>query len=326
MTTGSWCSSTCWRLLTWQGPGGFEVLVDGREHPRQSLLQPNLASFQGAAIVVRMDGPPLTLQELSAIFAPPPAKLRGRSCNYGSGLLSCFGVTDLPFTASRGLLYMFDPQGKILTASLNVSTRRRKVPIGKAYSLDGTDLVTRFSDQLLPLGFTPDSHYGLQVNPTEGTVIRLPLRDASEGDPGGFAGVREALDFFQEHLASSLLFLRAVEEVAVKVHVPGGEATTELMRCSILPQHVELRQVGWLPFPFPFFICLVCGRWKVWPDAGYKGGLVLLETPAFHALASNEKASPNRVSDSSFDDMQQGIALTLLIRFLYCAPFLISFI
>jgi sacsin len=244
------------------GARRVEVLVDGREHPRQSLLQPNLAPFQGPAIVVRMDGPPLTVPELSALFAPPPAKLRGRSCSYGSGLLSCFGVTDLPFIASGGLLYMFDLHGEILTASLNGSTGRRQVPTGKAYSLDGTDLVTRFSDQLLPLGLTANSYPGLQVTPMEGTVIRLPLRGASEENPGGLAGVREALDFFREHLASSLLFLRAVEEVAVKVHVPGGEAATELMRCSILPQQVDLRQVGCLPFPFHPFNRLL-GLWAM---------------------------------------------------------------
>lgn len=235
------------------GARRVEICIDGREHPRQSLLQPNLAPFQGPGVVFRMDGPPLSVQELSALFAPPPTKLHGRNCTYGSALLSCFALTDLPFVASGGLLYMFDPQGDILAASPTGGNGKRNGPTGKAYSLTGTDLVTRFADQLAPLELTPGSQSGLAVNNTEGTVIRLPLRAASESQPGALTDVREAVQFFQEHLAPSLLFLRAVEEVAVKVYRPGSDSAQEVLRCSILPQHVELRQVG-EPFFFVSFV------------------------------------------------------------------------
>lgn len=69
-------------------------------------------------------------------------KLRGQICDFGSGLLSMYSVTDLPFIVSSGCLYLFDPSGQVLAASLaDGQAVASGTPVGKAYSLSGTIVI-----------------------------------------------------------------------------------------------------------------------------------------------------------------------------------------
>lgn len=96
--------------------------------------------FQGPALTVAFEGAVLTTSEVCVLLANPPAKLRGQLCQYGSGLLGAYHITELPFIVSSGFLYLFDPSGQVLAASLADGRGTSTVgsPVGKAYAVKGT--------------------------------------------------------------------------------------------------------------------------------------------------------------------------------------------
>ena len=133
------------------GATGVAVTLDERRHGTQSLLQPNLGAFQGAALTVRLEGVMWSAEELSQLLAASaPFKLRGNVCRYDHGLLSVFSVTDLPLVVSGSSVYLVDPTGEVLAESL-ADGQRSGQPMGRAYAYVDSDLPTRFKDQFAPL-------------------------------------------------------------------------------------------------------------------------------------------------------------------------------
>lgn len=89
-------------------------------------------------MTVVLEGALLNPEEICILQNSPPPKLRGHVCNYGSGFLSAYNVTDLPIIISGGCLYLFDPSGLILAPSLAEGRAAPTgSPVGKAYSLKG---------------------------------------------------------------------------------------------------------------------------------------------------------------------------------------------
>lgn len=95
--------------------------------------------FQGPALTIAFEGVVLTTEEVCILQANPPPKLRGQVCQYGTGLLGAYHVTELPFVVSGGCLYLFDPPGQVLASSLTDGRASPSDgnPVGKAYSLKG---------------------------------------------------------------------------------------------------------------------------------------------------------------------------------------------
>ncbi|KAL2612990.1 hypothetical protein R1flu_024682 [Riccia fluitans] len=220
----------------------IHVIYDKREHPRQSLLQPNLGQFQGPALTVVFEGAVLTTEEVCNLQGYPPAKLRAQICDYGSGLLSVYSITDIPFIVSGGCLYLFDPSGQILAASLaDGQVVTSGTPVGKAYSLTGTDLPQRFTDQFRPLQVSNTRSLGQR----DATIIRMPLRTTpvSEEDPNalGDRQVAGILNKFKIHASSTMLFLSSVEDVCVSAWEEEDPEPHELFSVRIDPARVALR-------------------------------------------------------------------------------------
>ncbi|KAL0410666.1 UNVERIFIED_CONTAM: Sacsin [Sesamum latifolium] len=109
----------------------LHLIFDKREHPRQSLLQHNLAEFQGPALVAILEGASLSGDEVASLQFLPPWSLRGDTLNYGLGLLSCFSISDLPSVVSDGYLYIFDPRG------VAIATPSTRLPSAKVFPLRG---------------------------------------------------------------------------------------------------------------------------------------------------------------------------------------------
>ncbi|KAK6149340.1 hypothetical protein DH2020_016865 [Rehmannia glutinosa] len=109
----------------------LHLIFDKREHPRQSLLQHNLAEFQGPALVAVLEGASLSGDEIASLQFLPPWSLRGDTLNYGLGLLSCFSISDLPSVISDGCLYIFDPRG------VAIATPSTRLPSAKVFPLRG---------------------------------------------------------------------------------------------------------------------------------------------------------------------------------------------
>ncbi|KAL3643316.1 hypothetical protein CASFOL_014131 [Castilleja foliolosa] len=192
----------------------LHLIFDKREHPRQSLLQHNLAEFQGPALVAVLEGASLSGDEIANLQFLPPWSLRGDTLNYGLGLLSCFSISDLPSVISDGCLYIFDPRGVAIATS---STRS---PSAKVFPLRGTKLTERFSDQFSPMLI----YENMPWSSADSTVIRMPLSSKSvEGGAAfGLTRMSSLLDKFKEHASKTILYLKSILKVSLSTWEDGS--------------------------------------------------------------------------------------------------------
>ncbi|XP_031090600.1 sacsin isoform X2 [Ipomoea triloba] len=185
----------------------LHLILDKREHPRQSLLQHNLGDFQGPALIAILEGASLSRDEVAGLQYLPPWSLLGNTVNYGLGLLSCFSITDFLLVVSDGCLYMFDPRGLALPLPAN------RASTAKVFSLQGTNLVERFHDQFSPLLIGENMQWSI----SNSTIIRMPLSSAvmKEGIESGLERVTLVFDKFIKHSSASILFLKSVLQVTL---------------------------------------------------------------------------------------------------------------
>ncbi|KAG8376019.1 hypothetical protein BUALT_Bualt09G0019400 [Buddleja alternifolia] len=185
----------------------LHLIFDKREHSRQSLLQHNLAEFQGPALVAILEGASLSGDEVASLQFRPPWSLRGDTLNYGLGLLSCFSITDLPSVMSDGYFYIFDPRGVVIATS---STRS---PSAKVFPLRGTKLTERFHDQFSPMLIDENMPW----SSTECTIIRMPLSSKCVEDGAEFGSTRMTLMYnkFMDHSSKTILYLKSIWQVSL---------------------------------------------------------------------------------------------------------------
>lgn len=220
----------------------LHIIYDKREHPRQSLLQPNLGEFQGPALIIAFEGTVLSMEEICILHLNPPWKLRGQTLSYGSGLLSCYRLCDLPFIVSDGFLYLFDPLGLVLNTSLN---RGDSIPSrsasAKMYSLRGTDLPGRFQDQFLPLSVSKTLSWGSSAS----TIIRMPLKSNSAEDSvqSGDQRIKHLFNKFKDHGSAVLLFLKSVEQVSLSTWETGESFPCQKYAVSVGPTSAIVRSL-----------------------------------------------------------------------------------
>ncbi|XP_057820319.2 uncharacterized protein LOC131033191 isoform X2 [Cryptomeria japonica] len=222
----------------------LHILYDKRDHPRQSLLQPNLGEFQGPALTVVLEGAVLSMEEICILQLHPPWNLRGQAVNYGSGLLSCYQLCDISFIVSGGSLYLFDPFGLVLSTSLNRGdSLPSELASARMYSLQGTDLPERFQDQFRPLSFDET----LPWASSNSTIIRMPLKSkfADEDVEKGPQRIKHIFDKFKVHASSALLFIKSVEQVWLSSWEGGQTCLSRDYAVSVDPSASILRS----PFP-----------------------------------------------------------------------------
>ena len=168
------------------GAREMEVTLDLTRYPARSLLRPQLAGFQGAALAVTFRGVSLTPTELAHLLsAAAPTKLRRGTIRFGNGLASCADVADVFLAAAGGQLCVFDPTGVALGGESNEASNgpgsdRPFETSGSArrYSYADGELASRFADQ-----FAPFVAAGLDVENDDGaTYLRLPLRTAAHAE------------------------------------------------------------------------------------------------------------------------------------------------
>ncbi|XP_031371785.1 sacsin isoform X1 [Punica granatum] len=203
----------------------FHVIVDKREHRHQSLLQQNLAEFQGPALVVILEGVTLSREEVSSLQLRPPWRMRGDTLNYGLGLLSCYALCDLLSIVSGGYFYMFDPRGVALAIPSSCA------PAAKMFPLIGTNLTTRFRDQFSPLLIGQDMLWSSAAS----TLIRMPLslECGKEGLESGMTRIKTFTDVLSEHASRALLFLKSVLQVSISTWDEGNLQPLEEYSVSI---------------------------------------------------------------------------------------------
>uniref|UniRef100_A0A0D3DDE0 RING-type domain-containing protein n=1 Tax=Brassica oleracea var. oleracea TaxID=109376 RepID=A0A0D3DDE0_BRAOL len=192
----------------------LHIIFDKREHSRKSLLQHNLGEFQGPALLAILEGATLTREEVCSLQLLSQWRVKGETLNYGLGLLSCFFMCDLLSIVSGGNFYMFDPQGATLSASTT------QAPAAKMFSLIGTNLVERFSDQFNPMLIGQDKAWSL----TDSTIIRMPLSSEilKDGLEAGLNRVKQISDQFLENASRILIFLKSVSQVSYSTWEQGN--------------------------------------------------------------------------------------------------------
>ncbi|GLI60510.1 hypothetical protein VaNZ11_002673 [Volvox africanus] len=179
------------------------LVLDVRQHPAQSLLQPTLAAFQGPALCVVLPEVALSTEDLAAMLCSrvQPPSIRGRTTAYSAGLQSAFLVSELLQVVSGNSTYMFDPSGAYLgaggagAATGSASAARGRGgggggggtaanPRAKQYVHVSSDLLSTFADQFAVWSFADGYDIRSQVN---ATLLRLPLRRASPAAAAGAA-------------------------------------------------------------------------------------------------------------------------------------------
>ncbi|GLC59948.1 hypothetical protein PLESTB_001557000 [Pleodorina starrii] len=191
------------------GLRSMRLVVDARQHPAQSLLQPALAEFQGPALCAVLPDVALSAEELAALLcsrAQPPS-VRGRVTAYSLGLQSAFLVSELLQVVSGNSTYMFDPSGAYLGSGGGGSAaaaagsgagggaRARSgggggpSPRAKQYVHASSDLLSTFADQFSVWSFADGYDIRSHVS---ATLLRLPLRRAAPQPPGAAAAAAAA--------------------------------------------------------------------------------------------------------------------------------------
>ncbi|XP_028766970.1 sacsin [Neltuma alba] len=185
----------------------LHLIYDKREHPCQSLLQHNLGEFQGPALVAIFEGACLSRDEISNLQLLPPWRIRGNTLNYGLGLVCCYSICVLLSIISGGYFYMFDPRG------LSLAAPSTSLPSAKMFSLIGTDLTRRFSDQFSPMLINENELW----SSSDSTIIRMPLSSEclKNGSNLGSNRLRQIIDKFIEHGSRALLLLKSVLQVSI---------------------------------------------------------------------------------------------------------------
>ncbi|XP_043716705.1 sacsin isoform X2 [Telopea speciosissima] len=211
----------------------LHLILDKREHPRQSLLQHNLGEFQGPALLAILEGATLSRDEVSSLQLLPPWRLRGSILNYGLGLLSCYSICDLLSIVSSGYYYMFDPRGLALALPSN------PVPSAKMFSLTGTDLTERFSDQFNPMLVGQNMPW----SSLDTTIIRMPLQleCMKDGLDDGFSRIKQIFDRFLKHSSTTLLFLKSVLQVSLSTWEEGNKHPCQDYSFFIDPSSAVMR-------------------------------------------------------------------------------------
>lgn len=192
----------------------LHLIIDKRDHPRQSLLQQNLGEFQGPGLLAILEGVSLSREELSNFQYLSPWRLRGDTLNYGLGLLSCFSVCDLLSVVSDGFLYMFDPRGLAFAAPSSCA------PAAKLFSMKGTNLTEQFRDQFIPLLVGQSMPWSM----SDSTVIRVPLSSElmKEGSECGLKRLEQICERITECGSRLLLFLKSVLQVTLSTWEEGS--------------------------------------------------------------------------------------------------------
>ena len=174
------------------GARGVHFLFDFRVHESRSILQPNLDSLHGPALLVHIEGVEMGPEQLCKLQQKLGHTQQGlrRATRTSPGLSTIYSVTDVPCIISGEGLFFFDPKG---TTFIDAAANSKPMPVGKAHLFVNSELPVRFPDQFTPFqvfGFHPSKRF-------VGSILRLPVRGWSatkDGNGDVVGGGRQGLE------------------------------------------------------------------------------------------------------------------------------------
>ena len=216
------------------GARAVNFMIDGRKHPTQSLLSPALATFRTRALCMFMPGITLNTEQLCKLQHPTGGASSAHGGRASAKLLSIYAIAEVPCVVSGPAMYLFDPSGKYLTASVKTgdsssgSSSRALLAPQACIPLVPNELPNRFPDQFAPLalfGFRPNGG-----RPMDGTLIRL--RCARSSSPTAHLATqfwsipraRTLVRVLRKHASTLLLGLDHVEAVTTSEWAPNEAA------------------------------------------------------------------------------------------------------
>ncbi|XP_072965979.1 uncharacterized protein [Typha angustifolia] len=211
------------------------LCLDRRTHGVDSLISPNLAQWQGPALLAYNDAV-FTEDDFVSISRIGDSKKQSQAWKtgrFGVGFNSVYHLTDLPSFVSGKYIVLFDPQGAYLP---NVSAANP----GKRLDYVSSSALALYKDQFLPY-----CAFGCDMKaPFAGTLFRFPLRTA---DQAAFSRLSRQTyledDIFSlflqlyEEAVFTMLFLKNIVSVEMYVWESGANEPQKLYSCSISPKN-----------------------------------------------------------------------------------------
>lgn len=205
------------------GATTIEFVLDTRTHKTTDILHPDLAQYQGPALLAYSDSmfTDQDFDSLSRIGDSRKVTDKNTTGKFGRGFNSVYNWTDMPSILSGENLLILDPH---CTWSRFFSPES---PGGPRW-----DFVEDIKDGHETMRNQLSAYSSITTdfdNPFPGTIIRLPLRTSLEseivkGKTTSQDDIIEVFEKFAEEIVESLLFLRNIEIIEMRVD-PGTDTS-----------------------------------------------------------------------------------------------------
>eukprot|EP00878_Enallax_costatus_P015942 GHUV01016715.1.p1 GENE.GHUV01016715.1~~GHUV01016715.1.p1 ORF type:complete len:293 (+),score=81.32 GHUV01016715.1:362-1240(+) len=209
----------------------IKFCLDYNTYPAGSILSPQMAQFQGPALLAYNDGvfSEKDFQSISRIGDSKKREQIGKTGRFGVGFNAIYHLTDVPSFVSGEHLVVFDPHCKHLPAISAANP-------GKKINFVTHDLNPSLRDQAAP--YQLFGCHASQYFP--GTLFRFPLRTQEQADsstiskqvykPDKIAGLLQDLN---QEATLVLLFLKCIQSIEVLQLMPGHREPELLFSCSV---------------------------------------------------------------------------------------------
>ncbi|KZT35917.1 hypothetical protein SISSUDRAFT_1064126 [Sistotremastrum suecicum HHB10207 ss-3] len=195
-------------------------ILDLRTHEANCLIHPALRDCQGPALIAINDRPflPKDWEAIKNMYTSSKLRDASKTGKYGIGFRSVYHVTDTPHILSGSTLLVFDPHGNFAEEGTD------------GLAIDFVQKHDQCSDSVAAMNAM---NHNLS-EAFEGAIVRLPLRTQQQAStskirPGSAVSpesIRELLVSFSEDLLDvTLLFLRHVKQIVLKIIEPDGNST-----------------------------------------------------------------------------------------------------
>ncbi|KAJ7085659.1 hypothetical protein B0H15DRAFT_950794 [Mycena belliarum] len=218
-------------------------ILDLRTHPSHSIVDEDLVSCQGPALLAIND----TLfsdsdwKAISTLHSSSKVNDETKIGKFGIGVRACYHITDNPHFLSGRKLVIFDPHERF-SAGQEGGVRIDVLTEGAAYP----DQLAAFHGSL-----SPDSDESFP-----GTVVRLPLRTPAQATTSRIKpiAVDQSLiktlfdDFVEKELNVVMLFLKHIRHISLKIIDVNGVETfvgsAEIPDLSLAEKRTFSRNTG----------------------------------------------------------------------------------
>jgi hypothetical protein len=213
------------------GAKHFKLMYDMRDHGKESLLNPRMATWQGPALLAYNDST-FTANDFGNICrlgAETKLKEVSKIGRYGVGFNCVYHLTDLPSIVTGEHVAFLDPHQLFLPQQSK----------GSKMKFHEHKLQERFSDQFAPYRDVFGCNLGTTSFP--GTLFRFPLRSEAQAKTSEISSkawdqekrVFELLDNFKIQAPSLFCFLQNLQTIEIHVWESGKDRPVSVFSSKV---------------------------------------------------------------------------------------------